>query len=448
MLAAADTPVKAISRRPGPGATLPAEHAPGEATIGDGTDKEPAAHLKRGRALLKAGDAAGAESHFRRAIALAPQAADAHAGLGVALRRLDRPEEAIAAHEAAIARAPGDAHSHNNMGLCQIALARPAEALAAYEKALVIDAENATFHLNAAIARLALGRLAEGWAEYEWRWRTASHKSLGTRYGNPTWDGGPLDGRRILLFPEQGVGDAIQFVRYAPLVAAPGGEVVLGCPPSLRRLFGTVAGVSRVIVRQSQEKVECQASLMSLPRILGTEADTIPADVPYLAPPEDTPLPPIETSGTSLRVGIAWSGNPKFPLDRHRSIPLARFAPLAANPGLALVSLQVGERAAEVAEFPGPIVDLAPYLTDFAATARAIAALDVVISVDTAVAHLAGALGKPVWTLVPFSPDWRWQLARADSPWYPTMRLFRQRAPGNWDSVFARITTAFVGLSS
>lgn len=233
-----------------------------------------------------------------------------------------------------------------------------------------------------------------------------------------------------------------------PDVAAAGGRVVVECERGLARLVATVDGVERIVLKDAPlPEHTLRVPLMSLPRIAGTTLGTVPAAVPYLKAPEGARRPLLAPAGGRRRVGIVWAGNPKHGKDRARSCPLGHFAALARRDDVALYSLQVGPQAAELASLDAPIGDLAPGLTDFADTAAALDALDLVITVDTAVAHLAGALARPVWTLLPVAPDWRWMLERDDSPpWYPTMRLFRQASRGDWDDVFARVEAALNGL--
>jgi hypothetical protein len=324
-------------------------------------------------------------------------------------------------------------------------LGRPEAALQALERAIALAPDYADAHWNRALTLLLAGDFAQGWPAYEWRWRATGMRE--PDLAAPRWDGGPLDGQTILLHAEQGLGDSIHFVRYAPLVAARGGRVIVQCPAPLARLLATCAGVARVIPRgEPLPPFELQAPLMSLPGLLNTRLDNIPAEVPYLAPPAgagaaaQAALAALAALGARRTVGVVWAGNPAHENDRNRSCPARCFAALGA-PERALVSLQKGAGADDIAAIPGAL-DLGPRLEDFAATAAAIARLDLVIAVDTATAHLAGALGRPVWLLLPHAPEWRWQLRRDDSPWYPTMRLFRQERPGDWPGVFERVGEA------
>jgi hypothetical protein len=321
-----------------------------------------------------------------------------------------------------------------------------AEALSGYELSLWHDPDSATAHWNRALTWLQAGNYERGWPEYEWRWRRK--RSRPREFARPRWEGGPLGGRTVLLRCEQGLGDAIQFVRYAPLVRERGGPVVLECPRRLLSLFSRCEGIDRLVAEGDPlPAFDVQAPLMSLPALLGTTLATVPARVPYLS--ADPAL--VEQWGARVaplpgfRVGITWQGNPRHKWDAHRSIRLASFASLARLEGIHLVSLQREHGTEQLRSLAGrfSVTDLArePAASpgDFAETAALLEHLDLVVTVDTATAHLAGALGVPVWVALSTISDWRWLLDRDDSPWYPTMRLFRQRRQGDWDDVFARM---------
>jgi tetratricopeptide (TPR) repeat protein len=302
-------------------------------------------------------------------------------------------------------------------------------------------------HLAVAQHLLARGRFEPGWKEFEWRWRAGGVSA--TPFPQPPWDGSPLEGRRILLWAEQGLGDSLQFIRYAALVKRAGGTVLVECQPPLAGLTELAAGVDQVIPFGSAlPDFDVHLPLQSLPRVLGTTLETIPAAVPYLS--VDPAL--VEHwrarvgQADGFRVGLAWAGNPSHANDRNRSMPGGHFTALAGIPGCALFSLQVGSRAGELAGVP--VTHLGGEFRDCADTAAAILSLDLVISVDSMVAHLAGALGKPVWTLLATAADYRWLLEREDSPWYPSMRLFRQARPGDWEEVMARVAEALRSASS
>ena len=296
--------------------------------------------------------------------------------------------------------------------------------------------------MNYALTCLQRGDFERGWNEYEWRFRCREHPLLAQ--GIPPWDGSPLDGRRILLWAEQGLGDTIQFIRYAPAVARRGGRVVVACPRPLVRILTSCPGVAQVIPEGTEQlDCACQAPLMSLPRIFGTALKTIPSSIPYLTADPGLLALWSDVLGRfdGFKVGIAWQGNPDHKKDRHRSFPLARFEVLASIPGVKLFALQKGPGTEQIEKLAGRLLltDLAGRLDDFMDTAAVLQNLELVITPDTSLAHLAGALGVPVWVAIPFAADWRWLLARDDTPWYPTMRLFRQRRWGDWDDVFGRM---------
>jgi tetratricopeptide (TPR) repeat protein len=382
--------------------------------------------------LQRAYDAA--EPAFRRALELAPGYLDAEINLGSCLFYLGRPEEALGPLRRALALAPEHPWALKNLAATQRALGRYDEALAGYRRATAAAPQFADAHRDEALLLLLLGRFEEGWRKYEWR-RRASTRGVRPLDGE-YWDGGPLAGRTILLVAEQGAGDTLQMLRYVPRIAAQAASVKLMLPRGLLRLEGdALAAASLHAQDAAPPPFDCWAQLMSLPGLLGTTADSIPAPIPYLRAPAPARR---ELAGKGRAVGLVWAGNPEHENDHNRSIPFARLKPLLALDGISRFSLQVGPRSADLAGVAG-ITDLAPSLQDFGDTAAAIDALDLVITVDTSVAHLAGAMGKPVWLLLPYVPDWRWLLDRADTPWYPTMRLFRQVRRGDWDEVIGRV---------
>jgi tetratricopeptide (TPR) repeat protein len=405
----------------------------------------PAAHAALGGILASKREFERAEAAFRRALVLQPDFVDAEINLGSALFYQSRLDEAVAANRRALALNPGHIHALRNLAASLRALGSFEEALTTYRQAVRIAPLFAEAHRDEGLLLLLLGRFEEGWRKYEWRWRASTVGANPIR--GPRWSGEPLAGRTVLLQAEQGIGDALQFIRYVPLVAQSGGAVILNLPSSLARLGGNAisAATRTVPFNATLPPFDCHAPLLSLPRIFGTTLGTIPARTPYLAaPPDCVARWKREFSGfDGMHIGVAWAGNPTHENDHNRSIAFSHLLRLFANRRVRWYSLQVGERAGDVrtaAEFG--IVDLSTRLTDFAETAAAINALDLVITVDTAVAHLAGALGKPVWLLVPCVPDWRWLLARDDSPWYPAMRLFRQTRRNAWAEVIANVERA------
>jgi tetratricopeptide (TPR) repeat protein len=319
------------------------------------------------------------------------------------------------------------------------------QAVACLEHAVGLAPDNAEAHWNLANALLASGDFARGFAEYEWRFRRAGRGERAISL--PRWKGEPLAGKTILLTLEQGVGDAIHFIRFAADLKARGATVVAECHPGLERLIATAPGVAHALSAGSPVMADYYLPLMSLPHVMGLTPTVPPAEIPYVRVPEGAPAFTLEGK---LKVGVVWRGNPQHENDLWRSVPLTLLTPLLDVPGAAFFSLQVGKAASEreAAPWRERITDLGPRLTDFAATASAVAALDLVITVDTAVAHLAGALGKPAWLLIAQGNDWRWLHERSDSPWYPSMRLFRQDKHRDWQPAIKALTVALRDMAA
>jgi tetratricopeptide (TPR) repeat protein len=378
-----------------------------------------------------------------RALHIKPHYAEALNTRGNAFLEMGRAGEALASYDRAIASRPDFAPAYRNRGAALQALNRHREAIDSYESALALDPDDADAHWNESLARLCLGDYRTGFAKFEWRWRTSDRTHGDDRFSQPLWLGtDSLEGKTILLHGEQGVGDSIQFVRYVPLVQARGARVVLAVHRELKSLL---SGMAEAVLAEDEilPAFDLRCPLPSLPLAFGTTLATVPAQVPYLHPRGSQVadwkrrLP----ESLALRVGLAWAGNPAHKNDRNRSMAFEWLAPLLAVPHVQFVSLQKGVSGdAEALSRARRWVDLASALEDFSDTAAAMANLDLIISVDTAVAHLAGALAKAVWVLLPFSPDWRWLLDREDSPWYPSARVFRQPAAGDWSNVIARVT--------
>ena len=402
-----------------------------------------------GNAMLAQGDPAAAIECYRRALTLRPQYPEARNNLGSALRSTGRLEEAEAELASAIGLRPNYASALANLGLVLQERARYDEALDMYDRAIAADPAHATARGNRAMLLLLLGRLREGFAEYEWRWRMPGFATPRREFRRPPWAGDDLAGRTLFVHAEQGLGSAIQFVRYAGLLAARRGQVIVECRPPLYRLFESSLvrrdrTVAVVLKAATPPPFDCHAPLMSLPHLLGTTIDAIPAEVPYLSarPADIVAWRQRLVDQPRPRIGLVWAGNPGHENDHNRSMPARLLTPLVARSRASFFSLQVPAAADDLATLPpGGVTDLAPALGDFADTAAVIENLDLVISVDTAAAHLAGALGKPVWLLLPYVPEWRWMLERDDSPWYPTMRLFRQHSAGDWTGVVERVST-------
>jgi tetratricopeptide (TPR) repeat protein len=381
-----------------------------------------------------------AQACYERALVLKENYLDPHNNLGIVFNDQGRFDEAVASLERALALKPDYSEAYHNLGNTRRGQGRLEEALQSYGQALTLDPNNVEAGFSRSLVELLTGDFAGGWRDYELR---TQRKRCSTRtFPEPLWHGEPLHGARILLHAEQGLGDTLQFLRYVPMVLAAGGTVILDVPPSLLRLAAELPGIATLVATGDPlSSFEWHCPLMSLAAAFQTSIDSIPAQVPYLHVPAEAKesAESLEWPGDGLRVGLVWSGNPLFPEDRLRSIPLSDFAALLALHGVHFFSLQMGPAASQLAEVDAPIIDLQSAIGDMADTAALIAKLDLVVTVDTAVAHLAGALGKPVWVLLPFAPDWRWLMEREDSPWYPTMRLFRQPKYGDWPSVLERV---------
>ncbi|HZU38671.1 MAG TPA: tetratricopeptide repeat protein, partial [Gemmataceae bacterium] len=457
------------------------------------------AHYNLGNLLNEERRYDQAVTSYREALAARPDYADACNNLGVALNHLGRSGEAVVILQHAVRLRPDFAESHNNLGLAFADLGRFAEAEAAYLQTLRLNPRHADAHANLACVYQWQGRLAEaetafqlavwlapdaaglhwnrslfwlqkgdferGWPEYEWRWKKPTAPVYGRRprtFAQPRWDGGPLEGKRVLLYMEQGLGDMLQFIRYARLLHERGGRVLVECPAFLAPLLATCPGVDQTVAEGATlPDFDVQAPLLSLPGLCGTTLETVPAEVPYLFPPEERVMHwreriaeyvskngdrHLETRSQSpFLVGIVWQGNPHHRWDHHRSVPLEQFAPLARMPGVRLFSVQHGQGTEQLKHTRLPIVSLE--VGDFQETACIVKNLDLVVTVDTATAHLAGALGVPTWILLSVISDWRWLFERTDSPWYPTVRLFRQKRVDDWMPVFRRVAKALRRLA-
>ena len=412
-----------------------------------------------GNALLELRRSEAAVAAFRRAISLRPGFAEAGTNLSAALIDAGDADAAIATCRQTIATDPGSPGCYNNHGNALRAVGKLDEAAAVLARAVSIAPDDAQAHYNLSAVLLKQGRFEQGWAEYEWRRRTRQALARNEVFDRPEWDGAPLAGKTIVLHGEQGFGDVLQFARFAPLVAAQGGRVVLRVYPPLVRLLRSLPNVAAVISLDADlPGYDCHLPLMSVPHVIGTRQAALPADVPYLR----TDPVAVEAWRRRLaalpgrKVGLVWAGDPRpyhrgaNLLDRQRSLDLDDFAGLAKIEGLCLISLQKGPPALQAKTPPADLslLDFTDELADFADTAALMANLDLIISVDTSMAHLAGALAKPVWILSRFDGCWRWLQDRDDSPWYPTARLFRQPAPGAWPAVLRRLADALASGDS
>ncbi|HVZ06523.1 tetratricopeptide repeat-containing glycosyltransferase family protein [Rhodopila sp.] len=418
---------------------------------------QPDAHNQLGMIHYKRGRLAEAENCFRSALRLDPAHANATLNLGSVRQVFDHPEEAEGLFRRAIALGVNAAHAHSNLALCLMEQVRPVEAEAMCREALRERPNYPEAKANLALALMMMGRLKEGWDYYETRWEVEGRNRPVPKLDTPRWTGQPLNGETVLLFAEQGFGDTLQFCRYAPMVAARGGRVVLVVPRALRRLLMTLDGVS-VLLAEDDDTMpgfDYHCPLLSLPYAFGTELDTIPAAVPYLKA-DSHAWRPFLGSLPGLKVGLVWAGRSRtdqphaVALDKRRSMHLFDMAALFDVPGVSFVSLQLGPPARQMRCLPEDVLlhDVSARIADWADTADLIAGLDLVIAVDTAVAHLAGALGKPVWMLNRYDSCWRWFVGREDTPWYPTMRIFRQKARNDWTGVIAEVHATLSAYAS
>jgi len=412
------------------------------------------AYHNLGIILVEQGKFDEALSYYLQALSVQPDDAVALNTIGTILQQQGKAITAIAYHRRALTIRPQYPDALNSLGTALQDQGNTQEAMTCFDQALALNPNDANARYNRSLILLTEGNYREGFPAYESRFKTREFPPCPFR--QPVWDGSDLTGRTILLHAEQGLGDTIQFIRYAAIVAQRGGRVVLTCHQPLIRLLSTVSAIDeQVPLGYPTPNFDVYAPLMSLPSILGTTLETVPAAIPYLTPPaeskvcltspgSDVTRQKPQSGKPPLKVGIAWSGGHLYKKNQSRSCPLMHFQPLLQLPDIAYYSLQKGIAQTTLAElgWEAQIQDLGSQLGDMADTAAAIAQLDLVITVDTSIAHLAGALGKPVWVLLTYLPDWRWMLHREDTPWYPTMRLFRQTQPGGWQGVLDRVSQA------
>lgn len=439
-------------------------------------------HINRGEAYRQSSQSERALADFRRATDLDPLNATAHYNLGLALRSADNLEESIAHYREAIRlkpeyvkahynlantlRAKGDLaaaeHSYrdalalnpdqpepwNNLGELLSELMRIDEASAAFDRVIALKSDHAGARYNRGFLDLLRGEYRTGWDAYEWRWKMPLFANNAPRFAQPIWDGSDLAGKTILLLGEQGVGDNIQFARYATLIAQRNGRVILRCQKSVAPLLATIPGVERTIDETDPlPSFDTWMAMLSLPRVFGTTLDNVPSSVPYIvADPHKVEAwrSRIAPHRAKLNIGLAWAGNANQANDRNRSANLALLSPLAGVADAAIFSLQKGPASSQIERSKLNLIDLTNDIADFSDTAALIANLDVVISVCTSVAHVAGAMAKPTLTMLCYNADWRWLIGREDSPWYPTMKLFRQEKQGDWESVAKHVREQLV----
>jgi tetratricopeptide (TPR) repeat protein len=413
----------------------------------------PEALLARGTARARLDRHTQALADFDAVLAQAPNHVEALYNRGTALLELGRCSEAIDTFERIWAHAPEHAKAWNNRGRALQALNRHDEAAASFEKAIAIDRNYADAHFNLALSLLTLGQLARGFAQYEWRWKRGGMSEVRRNYRGRLWLGEfPLGQRAVLLSAEQGLGDTMQFVRYAPLLAHRGATVILEVQPELKSFLTNVAGVTSCHARgETLPAHDVYCPLGSLPLAFKTNPQTIPANIPYLRA-DDARVATWRSSVDGLkgkRVAIAWAGNSRHPNDRNRSINLKLLEPLLSIEGISFVSVQRELRADDATLLARHynVTHLGDSLAEMADTGAVLSFADITIAVDTSVVHLAGALGRDVWVLLPFSPDWRWTLGER-SPWYPQARLFRQPTPGDWPSVIAAVRDALLRVTA
>jgi len=406
------------------------------------------AHFAEGRDQQAGGSLSRAETHYRRAVVSEPTLAEAWVNLGNVLRLLYRPGEAAECYLRALSESADVPEAWANLGVARQELGDTEAAVEAYDKALAGDPDNPEIRRNRAQALLKLGRFAEGWAEFEWRWRTAHFAAIRRDWEKPRWQGEDPTGTTVLVHAEQGYGDSLHFARYLPMLAEKGARVVVECPDVLAQLLGRVQGVEAVVpVGEALPAHDYQIPMMSLPGAFRTGFSNMPASVPYLSVGDDRLAAWAERVNFGdgrRRIGLVWKGSANHQRNDWRSPGLEMLAPLIRIPGLEFYSLQKDDEAADIdaAGLADAITPLGREFHDFANTAAAVANLDLVISPDTAVAHLAGALAKPVWLVLPYACEWRWFEGRDDSPWYPTMRIFRQPALDDWAGAVAAMAAA------
>lgn len=417
--------------------------------------QSPAFHFQRGMALYQKGQLEEAITAFRRCVVLQPEFPNARYNLGVALGDTEQYPEAMDHLQHVVADEPERAEAYNSLGYLLSRQRQPRKAISYYEQAIELQPQYAQAHFNLGMTLLQLGDYPRGFTEYDWRWQTGQFTPF--QCPHPQWDGRPIPDKTLLIHTEQGAGDAIQFARYLPLAAQRCKKLILICRGDLIPLFATLPGVAQIREAGTITVAEFDTylPLLSLPRVFGTTLQTIPATVPYLdvqtirRRKADVPASLSLSLSHALhsKMGLVWAGSPTYKNDRHRSCPLPEWTPVLRVPGVAFYSLQKGPQREELAQLPADlqVQDLDPHLQDYGDTARLIDQLDLIITVDTSVAHLAGALGKSVWTLLPYVPDWRWGLEGETSPWYPTMRLFRQTSVGDWAGVFDRVARELRG---
>jgi Flp pilus assembly protein TadD len=396
-----------------------------------------------GVAVHANGNLSDAAIILSNAITNRPDWPEALINLGNVLRAQGNFEEAATRYYAAHLANPDSTNALGNLGLALLNLNNPIEAAEAYTKALRISPNNGDIRMSLGIAQLMQGNYVDGWQNYEARWHAKQFTPNSERFTIDRWEGENIQGRKLLVYAEQGFGDTLQFCRYLELLSDKGVEVHFECQRSMLELSRSLRGIKTVIARKdSLPEVDYCVPLMSIPHIFGTTLKSVPANVPYLSPSsQKVGSFQAQLNGAALKVGLVWLGNPDRQDDDMRSCPETALAPILVVDGVQFVSLQVGRT---IPNSLGNLLDFGAQCADFDDTAAAVSALDLIITVDTAAAHLAGAIGKPVWVMLGHHADWRYLMNREDSPWYPTMRLFRQSSYGDWASLTATIAQQLV----
>jgi tetratricopeptide (TPR) repeat protein len=405
------------------------------------------AHNNLGNAFKAQGNLEAAVESYRQAVRLKPDIAEVYYNLGSALHLKEEFDNAITNFRLALQHKPQYAEAYNHLGLAYKNQGYLDQAAENFSQALRVNPHLAEAHWNRSFTYLLKGNFEDGWDDYDWRFQQAKWQTFYPyRYSGPRWSGSDCEGKTLFVHDEQGLGDTLQFVRYLPMAKARCGKIIFETRKELIDLLQGFPGIDKLVIRSSwqaaTENWDFYIPLLSLPKVFGTTLKTIPNHVPYLsADSKKVEYWKNRLTGNGFKVGIVWAGRPMHADDRNRSFALKQFLPLSGIQGIQLIGLQKGEAAKQVNDLGTEtgIVNLGEEFEDFTDTAGVIQNLDLVISVDTAVAHLAGAMGKAVWVLLPFIPDWRWIMDRDDSPWYPTMRLFRQKVRKDWESVFQRI---------
>ena len=384
---------------------------------------------------------------FQKALALTPQNPDLSCNLGDALHAQGKVVEAVELYNRTLALNPKHFKACNCLCNANFDLGNLADSVSWCERTLALKPDFGDALMNQCLLQLLLGDYSNGWRNYEVRWEVYPPRV----FNEPLWLGAPLNGVGIVLYAEQGLGDSLQFLRYAPMVAAAGGRVILDLPGNLRRLAASIPGVSALVATgEPLPLFACRCPLMSLPLALGTTIESVPARVPYLFAPQEAlqTAAALNWPATGLRVGVAWTGNPSHPKNRARSVPLDLLATLFDLDDVHFFSLQIGAPEAELVARKTRAIDLEPFTRDMADTAAQMMQMDLILSIDTSMAHLAGALGRPLWVMLNKVPDWRWLLEREDCPWYPTARLLRQPHQGDWPAVIERVRKDLVELAA